>query len=208
MDSIETLLEKIRPRPQLFIGEPDIDRLYLFLLGYDCALKQNGSEPHDLPFFGFNEYLAEKFQDSRTFGWNCMIKEHCPEENGVDAFFRLWDEYREYRVGQGGMLDRLFQKSDLIPVVVQDLETKDVLMVGFTNREAVRLTLETKTAWFWSRSRQKLWNKGESSGHFLHVKKMVTDCDTDTLLYFCVPDGPTCHTGARSCFFEEIQRFD
>ena len=76
----------------------------------------------------------------------------------------------------------LFQKSDLIPVIIQDVETKEVLMLGFTNQEAMELTLKTKTAWFWSRSRQKLWNKGESSGHFLHVKKMVTDGETDTLL--------------------------
>ena len=68
----------------------------------------------------------------------------------------------------------------------------------------MELTLQTHTAWFWSRSRRKLWDKGESSGNFLHVKKMVTDCDTDTLLYFCEPDGPTCHTGARSCFFHTI----
>lgn len=102
-------------------------------------------------------------------------------------------------------LGLLFQKSELIPVIIQDADTKDVLMLGFTNREAVELTLETKTAWFWSRSRQKLWNKGETSGHFLHVKKVMIDCDTDTLLYFCKPDGPTCHTGAVSCFFNEIE---
>lgn len=101
-------------------------------------------------------------------------------------------------------LDRLFQKSDLIPVIIQHAETGKVLMLGFTNREAVELTVKTKTAWFWSRSRQKLWNKGESSGHFLHVEKMLTDCDTDTLLYACIPDGPTCHTGAESCFFNTI----
>ena len=101
-------------------------------------------------------------------------------------------------------LNVLFQKSDLIPVIIQDAETREVLMLGFTNREAVELTLRTGTAWFWSRSRRKLWNKGESSGHFLHVKRMVTDCDTDTLLYLCQPEGPTCHTGARSCFFNEI----
>ena len=101
-------------------------------------------------------------------------------------------------------LDLLFQKSDLIPVIIQDADTKDILMLGFTNKEAVELTLKTRTAWFWSRSRQKLWNKGESSGHFLHVKKMVTDCDTDTLLYLCTPEGPTCHTGASSCFFNTI----
>lgn len=102
-------------------------------------------------------------------------------------------------------LDQLFQKSELIPVIIQHIDTGEVLMLGFTNREAVELTLKTKTAWFWSRSRQKLWNKGESSGHYLHVKQVKTDCDTDTLLYLCQPDGPTCHTGAVSCFFREIE---
>ena len=102
-------------------------------------------------------------------------------------------------------LDQLFQKSELIPVIIQEADTGEVLMLGFTNRQAVELTLQTKTAWFWSRSRRKLWNKGESSGHFLHVRRVFTDCDTDTLLYQCKPDGPICHTGARSCFFREIQ---
>ena len=101
-------------------------------------------------------------------------------------------------------LDQLFQKSELIPVIIQHARTKDVLMLGFTNREAVERTLQTKTAWFWSRSRGKLWNKGETSGHFLHVEQIFTDCDTDTLLYFCLPDGRTCHTGRDSCFFQEI----
>ncbi|MBP1737647.1 MAG: Phosphoribosyl-AMP cyclohydrolase [Oscillospiraceae bacterium] len=101
-------------------------------------------------------------------------------------------------------LDELFQKSELIPVIIQDVESKEVLMLGFTNREAVELTMQTKTAWFWSRSRSKLWNKGESSGHFLHVRSMFTDCDTDTLLYLCKPEGPTCHTGAQNCFFNQI----
>ncbi len=102
-------------------------------------------------------------------------------------------------------LEKLFQKSDLIPVIIQDQDTKDILMLGFTNQEAVELTLKTKTAWFWSRSRNELWNKGATSGNFLHVKEVYTDCDTDTLLYICVPDGPTCHTGARSCFFNRIE---
>ena len=83
-------------------------------------------------------------------------------------------------------LDQLFQKSELIPVIIQHARTKDVLMLGFTNREAVERT------------------KGETSGHFLHVEQIFTDCDTDTLLYFCLPDGPTCHTGRDSCFFQEI----
>ena len=101
-------------------------------------------------------------------------------------------------------LAQLFQKAELIPVIIQDSDTLEVLMLGFTNREAVERTLRTKTAWFWSRSRRELWNKGGTSGHYLHVKRMATDCDTDTLLYFCKPDGPTCHTGSRSCFFNTI----
>lgn len=102
-------------------------------------------------------------------------------------------------------LGRLFQKSDLIPVIIQEQGSGRVLMLGFTNREAVELTIDTKTAWFWSRSRQKLWNKGETSGNFLHVQEIFTDCDTDTLLYICKPDGPVCHTGAHSCFFNQIE---
>ena len=101
-------------------------------------------------------------------------------------------------------LDQLFRKSELIPVIIQDVNSLEVLMLGFTNREAVERTLQTKTAWFWSRSRKQLWNKGESSGNFLHVLEIKTDCDTDTLLYLCKPDGPTCHTGSVSCFFREI----
>ena len=101
-------------------------------------------------------------------------------------------------------LDQLFQKSELIPVVVQDVDTREVLMVGFTNRRAVELTLETRTAWFWSRSRSELWNKGATSGNYLPIREIYTDCDTDTLLYLCAPMGPTCHTGARSCFFRRI----
>ena len=80
-------------------------------------------------------------------------------------------------------LDLLFQKSELIQVIVQHADSREVLMLGFTNREAVRLTVQTKTAWFWSRSRGELWNKGATSGNYLHVKEVFADCDTDTLLY-------------------------
>ena len=97
-----------------------------------------------------------------------------------------------------------FKKSELIPAIVQHADTGKVLMLGYVNEEALELTKKTRTAWFWSRSRQKLWNKGESSGNFLHVQEMWTDCDTDTLLYLCKPDGPTCHTGSVSCFFRRI----
>lgn len=99
----------------------------------------------------------------------------------------------------------LFYKSELIPVIVQDIHTRQVLMLGFANEEAVWKTFETKTAWFWSRSRKTLWNKGETSGNFLHVKEIYTDCDTDTLLLLCEPAGPACHTGAVSCFYEKLE---
>ena len=101
--------------------------------------------------------------------------------------------------------DLRFDDRGLITCVVQQHDTGEVLMVAWMSRESVRLTLETGTTWFWSRSRQELWNKGSTSGNFLHVKRIMTDCDTDTLLYLCIPDGPTCHTGAHSCFFREIE---
>ena len=97
-----------------------------------------------------------------------------------------------------------FEKSPLIPAVVQNAETGKVLMLAYANREALRLTLETGTAWFWSRSRKELWNKGATSGNFMHIVEVLLDCDGDTLLYRVRPDGPACHTGAESCFFRQL----
>jgi phosphoribosyl-ATP pyrophosphohydrolase/phosphoribosyl-AMP cyclohydrolase len=77
-------------------------------------------------------------------------------------------------------------------------------MVGFANQEAVQKTVETRHAWFFSRSRQRLWEKGETSGHYLDVKGLRVDCDADALIYVCEPHGPTCHTGAPSCFFQTL----
>lgn len=102
-------------------------------------------------------------------------------------------------------IKKLFSKSELIPVIVQDRTTKEVLMLAFANEESVRKTFETGTAWFWSRSRQELWNKGATSGNFMYVKEIYTDCDTDTLLLLVDPAGPACHTGARSCFYEKLE---
>ena len=97
-----------------------------------------------------------------------------------------------------------FSSSGLLPVVVQDHRSGQVLMVGFANREAVLKTLETRHAWFFSRSRQTLWQKGETSGNVLDVKAVRVDCDADALIYLCEPHGPTCHTGAPSCFFNTL----
>jgi phosphoribosyl-ATP pyrophosphohydrolase/phosphoribosyl-AMP cyclohydrolase len=102
-------------------------------------------------------------------------------------------------------LDELSFSSDgLLPVVVQHHRSGEILMVGFANREAVQKTLETGHGWFFSRSRQRLWQKGETSGNYLDLKALRVDCDADALIYLCEPHGPTCHTGEVSCFFQTL----
>ncbi len=97
-----------------------------------------------------------------------------------------------------------FDKMDgLVPAIVQDAVTKNVLMLGFMNEEAFQKTLETKHVTFWSRTRQTLWTKGETSGNFLNLVDIKIDCDNDTLLVKAHPDGPTCHTGTDTCWGEE-----
>jgi phosphoribosyl-ATP pyrophosphohydrolase/phosphoribosyl-AMP cyclohydrolase len=100
--------------------------------------------------------------------------------------------------------DLNFSMGGLLPAVVQDYRSGQVLMVGFANREAVERTLETRHAWFFSRSRQRLWEKGETSGNYLDLKGLRVDCDADALIYLCEPHGPTCHTGEPSCFFQTL----
>ena len=97
-----------------------------------------------------------------------------------------------------------FSADGLIPVIVQDAETKDVLMFAFANREAVSLTLETGYAHYFSRSRNRLWKKGEESGHLQTVHDVLTDCDEDVLIYQVLQEGCACHEGYRSCFFRDI----
>lgn len=94
----------------------------------------------------------------------------------------------------------------LVPVVAQDHVTGEIRMVAFATPEAVRLTLETKRATFWSRSRGELWEKGRTSGHTLDVTGVLVDCDADCLVYLVSPRGPTCHTGAPTCFFRRMDR--
>ena len=101
-----------------------------------------------------------------------------------------------------------FDDKGLIPVVVQDANDGTVLMVGFADKESLRLTLERGEMVFWSRSRKKLWHKGETSGNVLKVKSITKDCDDDTLLVKADPAGPTCHTGERSCFFTAFTKKD
>ena len=93
----------------------------------------------------------------------------------------------------------------LVPVVVQDATTKDVLMLAYADSEAVRRTIETKTTWFWSRSRREYWNKGATSGNTQAVVEIRYDCDADALLVLVDAAGPACHTGERSCFFRTLE---
>jgi phosphoribosyl-AMP cyclohydrolase len=99
-----------------------------------------------------------------------------------------------------------FKKGDgLIPVVAQDAESKEVLMMAYANEEALEKTLSTGYAHYWSRSRQKLWMKGETSGHTQKIKEVLTDCDYDTLLYVVDQKGPACHTGKDTCFYNKLK---
>ena len=101
-----------------------------------------------------------------------------------------------------------FDAHGLIPCVVQQYDTGEVLMVAWMNEESVRLTLETGTTWFWSRSRQELWNKGATSGNMQQLRELRVDCDADTLLALVDSPGPACHTGNRTCFFRTLGRAD
>jgi phosphoribosyl-AMP cyclohydrolase len=97
-----------------------------------------------------------------------------------------------------------YDDKGLIPAVVQQHDSGEVLMVAWMNEESLRRTLDTKTTWFWSRSRQEFWNKGATSGNVQHVKEVRYDCDEDTILVLVDAAGPACHTGERSCFFRTL----
>jgi phosphoribosyl-AMP cyclohydrolase / phosphoribosyl-ATP pyrophosphohydrolase len=98
-------------------------------------------------------------------------------------------------------LDELkFDERGLIPAIVQDAETREVLTLAYVNRESLARTIESRETWFWSRSRNELWHKGETSGNTQQVIDLVADCDGDAMVVLVKPAGPACHTGARSCF--------
>ncbi len=104
-------------------------------------------------------------------------------------------------------LDELsFDERGLIPVVVQDARRGDVLMMAWANREAVQRTLEEGRMVYWSRSREELWRKGDTSGHIQHLEELRVDCDGDVLLARVHQEGAACHTGQRSCFFRRVDR--
>ena len=102
-------------------------------------------------------------------------------------------------------LEQYFAKGELIPAVVQEASTGQVLMLAYMNKESLKRTLESGYTWFWSRSRQALWNKGATSGHLQKVVAMYSDCDNDTLLVQVEQTGAACHTGHHSCFYTKME---
>jgi len=114
-------------------------------------------------------------------------------------------EKQEHGLGVREWLDAVrFDEKGLVPVVVQDRRTGEVLMLAYADRTALENTLKTREGWFYSRSRGKLWLKGETSGNRLVVREVRSDCDLDAVLYLVDPTGPACHTGARTCFFQSV----
>lgn len=101
-----------------------------------------------------------------------------------------------------------FDEKGLIPAIIQSVHTGEILMLGYMNKDALHLTLASGLVTFWSRSRKELWRKGSKSGNILHLVELVLDCDSDSLLIRADPAGPTCHTGAVSCFHKSIEPSD
>lgn len=99
-----------------------------------------------------------------------------------------------------------YDSQGLVAAIVQDSDTGQVLMLGYMNEEALKITLREQKACFWSRSRQEIWRKGETSGNTLDVKEIRADCDLDALILTCKPAGPTCHTNETSCFYRVVDR--
>ena len=107
---------------------------------------------------------------------------------------------------QKSISDINFEKSGgLIPIIVQDVNTKDILTLAYSNKESLELTKKTGNSWFWSRSRNKLWMKGEESGNTQKIKEILVDCDFDTIIYLVEPAGPACHTGEKVCFHHKLK---
>jgi len=101
-----------------------------------------------------------------------------------------------------------FNEKGLIPAIAQDADAGEVLMLGYMDKEALRRTLSTGEVWFYSRSRQELWHKGATSGNRILVRSVWIDCDGDTILVKCKPTGPVCHTGNKTCFFQQLTEQD
>ena len=113
--------------------------------------------------------------------------------------------YLMYRIMKVDVSSLDFEKGNgLIPVIVQDEDTREILTLAYCNSEALKRTIQTKRSWFWSRSRQKFWMKGEESGNTQEITEILSDCDSDAIIYLVRPAGPACHMGHRTCFHNKI----
>lgn len=169
-------------------------------------------EVTDLPFFvQINQIALNKLMEILAYKNVCgvtgntindnikeilSLKELCKENNLPVVTFRAAYNWSDFKLNSDGM----------VPVIVQDYRTQEVLMMAYMNEESYNLTLQTGKMTYFSRSRQQLWLKGETSGHFQYVKSLTADCDMDTILAKVSQVGAACHTGARSCFFNEITK--
>ncbi|MFC1912058.1 phosphoribosyl-AMP cyclohydrolase [Chloroflexota bacterium] len=106
------------------------------------------------------------------------------------------------------MTELKLDEQGLIPAIIQDADTGEVLMLGYMNEESLRRTLSSGEVWFYSRSRQELWHKGATSGNRILVRSVCLDCDNDTILVKAKPTGPVCHTGNKTCFFQQLGKQD
>ena len=131
-----------------------------------------------------------------------------------ETTFLLWGEFEGVkirrnpnRIKEYEVINNLkFDEKGLIPAIIQDADTSEILMLGYMNEEALRHTLSGEDVWFYSRNRQELWHKGETSGNYIKVQSVSHDCDSDTILIKAHPTGPVCHTGNKTCFFQQLTR--
>lgn len=156
--------------------------------------------------FEKNERSYPREQNSVCLFHRVRYLDFLPFTGQLTANGRSLQQGRKGRRRRVDISELKYDNRGLIPAVVQQYDTGEVLMVAWMNAESLRLTLETGTTWFWSRSRQELWNKGATSGNMQRVKSVMADCDADTLLVQVDSPGPACHTGNRTCFFNAVSQ--
>ena len=143
--------------------------------------------------------------ESSQLSMDCMVAEPFDLPEKLLGTTEFSDDITASALSYHGYIMAVgFKKGELIPAVVKDVKTNEVLMLAYMNKESLAKTLETGYTWFWSRSRQELWNKGATSGHLQKVVSIFGDCDDDTLLVNVEQTGVACHTGNYTCFFNQI----
>lgn len=174
------------------LSGPSIERLYNLSKAVSCNIIASGgiSNIDDI----------KNLQSLNLYGAICGKAIYSGNLNLIDAI-----NYIKNSSCKIDDLNKFFKKSDLLPTIIQEYSTNEVLMLAYMNKESLRKTLDTGFTWFYSRSRNELWNKGATSGHFQKVVSIHGDCDDDTLLIKVIQSGNACHTGEKSCFFNRMK---